>query len=142
MASPWPASSSRNSGVHERRAGLFQEPLESGAGAVLVARGRDARLVRRPVETDAEGRFKTRGLDIAHHLMAFDGEHHRGGLAILPKGRERPRRNPARSTHESAWPSAEAGDIKPEWSNRLSFDHQKDPEPPARFSAIGVVRVE
>lgn len=41
-----------------------------------------------PVVTDAAGRFAVQTLSIAHHVMAIDGERNRGGLAILPKGRE------------------------------------------------------
>jgi hypothetical protein len=89
-----------------------------------------------PVVTDAEGRFAVKTISIAHHVMAIDGEHNRGGLAILSKGREDEpveiRLGPLTKVRGSL---RGANDFKPEWTF-VYLSIAEDPERPLDFPRL------
>jgi hypothetical protein len=86
-----------------------------------------------PVVTDAEGGFAVKTLSIAHHVMAIDGERHRGGLVILPKGRESEpveiRLGPLTKVRGAL---RGANDFKPEWTY-VYLSIAEDPKRPLDF---------
>lgn len=86
-----------------------------------------------PVTTDAEGRFAVKTLSIAHHVMAIDDERNRGGLAILPKGRESEpveiRLGPLTKVRGTL---RGANDFKPDWTF-VYLSIEGDPKRPLDF---------